>query len=381
VTSFPAPASYTGDDVVEISAHGSQVVLNAIVATAVAAGARLAAPGEFTLREFLNGKVDLPQAEAVADLIEAATPLQAATAFDQLSGTLTSAISAIDADLFDLIARLEASIDFPEEGYHFVEPVEVERRLRSIVGSIESLLTSSARGRLLREGLLISIVGRRNVGKSSLFNALVGAHRAIVTDIAGTTRDLLTEVVDLRGLRVTLVDTAGLGETDDPIEREGILRARETLKVADVILLVCDDEGSWQQSQEVFHRRGRAPVVVVASKTDLPEAWLHDDAVAVSAQTGQGIESLLDRIHQALGGESLAEMPAITNVRHIDLLRRTRDTLREAVNKVEQSGQSLSEEFVLSDLQIARGLLEEVTGQRTADDVLTHIFERFCIGK
>ena len=227
-TYFPGPASYTGDDVVELSAHGSPVVLRAIVTAAIAAGARLAEPGEFTLRAFVNGRIDLMQAEAVADLIDAVTPLQARAAFDQLHGTLTRTIGAIDAALFDLIARLEASVDFPEEGYHFVDP----DALATVAGRAASngrdrLLADAQRGRLVREGLQIAIVGKPNVGKSSLFNALVGASRAIVTDGPGTTRDLVTEVVDLDGLRVTLVDTAGLRETSDSIEAEGVERARQ----------------------------------------------------------------------------------------------------------------------------------------------------------
>src|SRR5438128_5396432 len=240
VTYFPAPASYTGDDVMELSAHGSPVVLRAIVTAAVACGARLAEPGEFTLRAFLNGRIDLMQAEAVADLIAAATPLQARAAFDQLDGTLTRAIAAIDATLFDLIARLEASVDFPDEGYHFVESGALADAIDELRSRTEALLTDARRGRLIREGLQIAIVGEPNVGKSSLFNALVGSSRAIVTDVPGTTRDLITEVVDVDGLRVTLVDTAGLCDTQDPIEIEGVQRSRQAVAVSDLILVVVD---------------------------------------------------------------------------------------------------------------------------------------------
>src|SRR6266850_2360884 len=193
VTYFPSPHSYTGEDVVEVSAHGSPVVLRAIVESAVACGARLAEPGEFTLRAFLNGRIDLMQAEAVADLIDAATPLQARAAFDQLDGTLTRAIAAIDAALFDLVARLEASVDFPEEGYHFVEPGALAAAIDALIARVGALLADARRGRLIREGLQIAIVGEPNVGKSSLFNALVGSARAIVTDVPGTTRDLIRQ--------------------------------------------------------------------------------------------------------------------------------------------------------------------------------------------
>ena len=240
VTCFPAPASYTGEDVVELSAHGSPVVLRAIVSAAIARGARLAEPGEFTLRAFLNGRIDLMQAEAVSDLIDSVTPLQARAAFDQLDGTLTRAIASIDATLFDLIARLEASVDFPEEGYHFVEPGALAGAIDGLLERTAALLADARRGRLIREGLRIAIVGAPNAGKSSLFNALAGASRAIVSEVPGTTRDLVTEVVDIEGLRVTLVDTAGLRETEDLVEVEGVARAQQSMAVADLVLMVED---------------------------------------------------------------------------------------------------------------------------------------------
>jgi tRNA modification GTPase len=210
------------------------------VSAALLSGARLAEPGEFTLRAFLNGRIDLMQAEAVADLIDAVTPLQARTAFDQLQGTLTGVIAGIDAALFDLIARLEASVDFPDEGYHFVEPRAIADAIAGLLDRTAALLAEAGRGRLLREGLLLAIIGKPNVGKSSLFNALVGAARAIVTEVPGTTRDLVTEAIDLGGLRVTLVDTAGVHETTDRVEAEGVTRARRARDVADLTVVLLD---------------------------------------------------------------------------------------------------------------------------------------------
>ncbi len=240
VTFFQAPHSYTGDDVVEIGAHGSPVVLQQLLRAATERGARLAEPGEFTLRAFLNHRIDLVQAEAVADLIDAVTPLQARAAFDQLEGTLTAAIKEIEQRLFDLRARLEASLDFPDEGYHFVDREAVHTEVAALGESVERLLSRAAQGRMIREGAQVAIVGTPNVGKSSLFNALLNANRAIVTDIPGTTRDLLTERLDLRGLSVGLVDTAGIRVPVDRVEEEGIQRARQAAEIADVTVVVID---------------------------------------------------------------------------------------------------------------------------------------------
>lgn len=382
-TSFPAPASYTGDDVVEISAHGNGVLLRAIVTAAIAAGARLAEPGEFTLRAFLNGRLDLPRAEAVADLIDAVTPLQARAAFDQLNGTLTSAIASIESALFDLMARLEASVDFPDEGYHFVDQKAVVSEVDEVIGRIDNLLAASRRGRLVREGVQIAISGRPNAGKSSLFNALVGSHRAIVTDVPGTTRDLVTEVVDLGGLRATLVDTAGLRASDDTIEREGIARARRAIDVSDLILLVCDGSRPWDDDDtEISIQIPENKRLIVSNKSDCAPVWQRADAVRVSALTGDGVEDLVGQIARALDVEPSADAPAITNVRHIALLDRARASLvRARIAAGSEGHAALSEEFVLADLRDAAEALEEVTGRRTPDDLLAHVFQHFCIGK
>jgi tRNA modification GTPase len=380
-TFFPAPHSYTGEDVVELSAHGSPIVLGEIVSAAMSAGARLAEPGEFTLRAFLNGRIDLPQAEAVADLIDAVTPLQARAAFDQLQGTLTEAIGEIDASLFDLIARLEASVDFSEEGYHFVQPSELARALDELISRTASLVAEGRRGRLVREGLHVAIVGKPNVGKSSLFNALVGAPRAIVTEVPGTTRDLVTEVIDLEGLRVTLVDTAGLRPTDDVVEAEGVARARRAQVVADLLIVVVD--GSLpldRRDQEIASQTADYKRVIVSNKSDLgkdPRA----DFLPISATTGAGLDALRAGMARALDVELLSDPPAITNVRHIALVERAHDALSRARSAAGADGDTLSEEFVLADLQDARAAFEEISGRRTPEDVLAHIFSRFCVGK
>ena len=395
VTAFPAPRSYTGEDVVEISAHGSPVVLSAILRRAIEAGARLAEPGEFTLRAFLNGKLDLIQAEAVADLIDAVTPLQARAAFDQLEGTLTAAIGAIETALFDVVARLEASLDFPDEGYHFVAPQEAQHSLARVIEDIDTLLAQAERGRLIREGAQVAIVGAPNVGKSSLFNALLNANRAIVTAIPGTTRDLLTERADIGGLSLALIDTAGVRETADIVEQEGVSRARDTLRVADLVLVLLDrsrelsDDDRALLAETAAQRR-----VIVINKCDLPSTWdqAHlrdlitgegnegsDPVAAISAITGAGLEDLIAAIARALSAEETQrDRPAVTNLRHTMLLHRARTALVLATSALEGS---ISEEFPLLDLQEAGHALQEITGRRTSDDLLRHIFQNFCIGK
>lgn len=393
ITFFPNPHSYTGEDVIEISAHGSPVVLDTILRRAMDAGARLAEPGEFTFRAFLNGKLDLIQAEAVADLIEAVTPLQARAAFDQLEGTLTTAIATIESGLFELAARLEASLDFPDEGYHFIEPGAVGDAIDGVVSQVSDLLTTAARGRLLREGAQVAIVGAPNVGKSSLFNALLNANRAIVTPVPGTTRDLLTERADIRGMSIALVDTAGIRESTDIVEREGVSRARQAVSVADLLLVVLDHSRAINdEDRAILETTASRPRLIVQNKIDL-SAFAREqfsascgetgrEAVPVSALTGGGLDTLTDRIAETLGsaGEQ-RDQPRVTNIRHITLLERAHDALTRARDAVRASHGTLPEEFVLADLQEAAGHLQEITGKRTTDDLLRHIFERFCIGK
>ena len=404
VTFFPSPHSYTGDDVIEISAHGSPVVLRAIVAAAMARGARLANPGEFTFRAFLNGRLDLVQAEAVADLVDAVTPLQARVAFDQLEGTLTSRLRAMDAELLELIAPLEASLDFPDEGYHFVQRAETSAAIRRTLDALERLLADARRGRVIREGLTVAIVGSPNAGKSSLFNRLVGASRAIVTDVAGTTRDLLTERVDVAGIPFTLVDTAGLRlTTRDAIEAEGIARARQAADAADVLLVVVDRSRPLSgEDESLLAETATRRHIVVVSKCDLPEVW-HPASlierpdppstggqvsgslvvgarplVEVSALTDEGVDALRDALIAATDVEPLRDGAAVANQRHVALLDRARAALERAAGA---AASGVAEECVLADLHEARAAFDDITGVRPQDEVLTLIFARFCIGK
>ena len=384
-TFFPSPRSYTGQDTVEISGHGSPVALHAIVEQVIAAGARLAQPGEFTLRAFLNGKRDLVQAEAVADLIAAVTPLQARTAFDQLEGTLTERIGQLDAVLYDLIARLEASIDFPDEGYHFIAGEEIATAIKGVIATLDQLLADARRGRMIREGAQVVIVGRPNVGKSSLFNALLGTDRAIVTAIPGTTRDLVTERVDIEGLAVTLVDTAGVRDTLDVIEREGVARGDRARSVADLVVVVLDaSEPVTPADVGLLERTTDRARVIVMNKADMageadPHQAVPSTAVRTIATRAGGVDPLRTAIANALtGGEPRRDTAAISNTRHIELLRSARRDLAAAADA---AAGSIPEEFVLADLQAARQRFDELVGRRTSEDLLAHIFERFCIGK
>jgi tRNA modification GTPase len=390
VTCFPGPQSSTGEDCAEISAHGSPVVLASILHASIHAGARLAEPGEFSLRGFLNGKRDLVQAEAVADLVEAVTPLQARAAFDQLQGTLTRAIAEIESNLFHLVARLEASLDFPDEGYHFIEAAAVREELEGVLRQLEILLADAARGRLVREGALVTLVGAPNVGKSSLFNALLNTNRAIVTPVPGTTRDLLTERLDLRGLALSLVDTAGLRPTDDAIEQEGVRRAEGSLAVADLILAVLDRSRPIDDDDvRVLASTSARSRVIVVNKTDLPAAWSEapravgsSPVVEISAHTGAGMDRLVDQVVGTLSHtESWRDAPLVTNVRHVTLLQRAREALTRSIGSLLSEGGAVPEEFLLADLQEALDSLQTVTGRRSSEDLLRHIFERFCIGK
>ncbi len=387
VVAFPAPHSYTGEDVAEISAHGNPVILDGIVRAAMRAGARLAAPGEFTLRAFLNGKRDLLQAEAVADLIDAVTPAQARVACDQLDGTLTTRMAAIDASLFAVLARLEASLDFPDEGYHFIDPGEVAAAVEGVVQQIEALLAEAARGRMLREGATVVIAGRPNVGKSCLFNALLGVDRAIVTAVPGTTRDLVTERADIEGLAVTLVDTAGTHDTADLVEREGVARSVQARTAASLILAVVDQsEPPTDDDRRMLDQTRGLRRVLVKNKADCADRFgaldgegIEGAVVAVSATTGAGLEQLRGAVARALiGSDLLRDTPAISNARHIALLEEARSSLQRAHASARAGA---SEEFVAADLQHARARFDEIVGKRTSEDVLRHIFERFCIGK
>jgi tRNA modification GTPase len=387
VTYFAKPHSYTTDDIIEIAAHGSPVVLRHIVEMAIARGARLAEPGEFTLRAFLNGRIDLTQAEAVRDLIESQTLYQAQIASQQLDGALSRRIQPIKQQLVDLIATLEAGVDFAEDDVAVLPGEQVQRRIADIRVPLEALAASFAFGKLVHEGLMLAIVGRPNVGKSSLFNRLVERERAIVTATPGTTRDLVSETVAIAGIPIRLVDTAGIRQAQDEAELIGIQKSREALADADLVLIVTDaSQPHHEEDQKLVALVESRRAILVENKADLivesqkKSAASEFPSVHTSAVTGEGIELLRHEILRQIGGEASPALASgfLTNARHQGLVTLSLTSLDAATIAV---GTHVPHEMLLLDLYNALRPLDEITGATTADDILNLIFSRFCIGK
>jgi tRNA modification GTPase len=400
VTFFGAPNSYTAEDLVEIAAHGSPVVLDLLLRRALELGARLAEPGEFTQRAFLSGRLDLTQAEAVRDLIDAQTLTQARQAASQMGGALSRRAAPAKQSLVDLIALLEAGIDFAEDDVDVTPEREIARRIGELTPPLIALEASFARGRIVHDGLTLAIVGRPNAGKSSLFNRLVERDRAIVTATPGTTRDLVTERISIGGIPIELVDTAGLREGHEEAEQLGIARSREALADAELVLVVLD---ATQPLNEEEHRllaavEGR-PALVAINKSDLlasskadppqlqnglPVTFAGESAIdgltalATSALTGEGIPGLRDRILALATGGAAAEPGMLTNLRQHQAVTTALAALADAA-KANASG--IPHEMVLLDLYRALWALDSLTGQTTPDDILNLIFSTFCIGK
>ena len=386
VTFFAKPHSYTADDVVEISAHGSPVVLRHIVELATARGARLAEPGEFTMRAFLNGRIDLTQAEAVRDLIESQTLYQAKVAAQQLEGALSKRLQPIKKKLVDLVAVMEAGIDFAEDDVAVLPGREILSRIEEVGAQLEQLRASFAYGKIVHEGLTLAIVGRPNVGKSSLFNRLVERERAIVTATPGTTRDLVTETVALGGIPIRLVDTAGIRHATEEAESIGIRKSREALSEADLVLVVLDStRGISAEDQELLDAACIRRAIAVANKSDLaPDAALAIDGLTIfktSAITGSGIADLRAAILEQVSGAAARgehETGFLTNVRHQRLVEESLASLQAAAHAVKNN---IPHEMIMLDLYGALRPLDAITGETTTDDILNLIFSSFCIGK
>lgn len=382
-TWFAAPRSYTAEDVVEIACHGAPVVLRFCVEQACRHGARLAEPGEFTLRAFVHGRIDLPQAEAVRDLIDATTLYQARVAARQVEGSVARLLTPLKSQLLELIALLEAGIDFAEDDISVAPASEILRRLAPLTAGVERLVHSFSYGRLVHDGVSLAIVGRPNVGKSSLFNRLLEQDRAIVTDIPGTTRDLVSETVSLAGVPIRFVDTAGIRAGSDLVESLGIERSLQAMADADLTLVVIDGSTPLIAGDEEILRRAAAQGrhIVVANKADLPKvATTPVTAIPVSAATGEGLDHLRQAVLNAIGHAAQAEheFAFITSLRQEQLLAECAGALRSARLAVEEH---IPHEMLLLDLYAALHPLDAVTGKTTADDILNRIFSTFCIGK
>jgi len=418
LTVFRGPHSYTGDDVVEISAHGSPYILDQILKACVKNGARLAGPGEFTERAFLAGKIDLTQAEAVADLIRAKTDQAHAASLAQLDGQLSVKVRALRDALLPLLAHIEVGLDHSDEDHDFLSRNGLIEKCRGVQGEIEALLASARVGKILREGVRVALVGRPNVGKSSLLNALLKEERAIVAPIPGTTRDTLEENVSWEGLPVVLTDTAGVrDDSQDPVERLGMERTRKALRAADIVLCVFDASQSLsEEDYELIEQCTSKPHLLVANKIDLadqlrltpvpspdgrgvkvngqatlshrervtPREWrgvrLLSPVIEVSAKTGEGLDNLVQKVKQlSLDGQgSSSEMRWMLNVRHQTALTRARDALTQAVLAAQKDA---FEECVALELHTALGALGEIIGETATEDLLDQIFSKFCIGK
>jgi tRNA modification GTPase len=387
---FAKPYSYTTDDVIEISAHGSPVGLRHIVELCTAAGARLAEPGEFTRRAFLNGRIDLTQAEAVRDLIESQTLYQAKVAAQQLDGALSRRLQPIKQKLVELIALLEAGIDFAEDDVSVLADAKILDHIRAMRAPLEQLNAGFAYGKIVHEGLTLAIVGRPNVGKSSLFNRLVERERAIVTATPGTTRDLVTETVAIGGIPVRLVDTAGIRQALDEAESIGIRKSMEALVDADLVLVVLDASAERaKEDDELLEQATQRPAIVIGNKCDLNrEAKIPTSGkggqkwgppIFTSALTGEGLTELRAEILKQLGGDAgVRETGFLTNVRHAGLIKDSLSALDAAETAVSSR---VPHEMLLLDLYNALRPLDAITGATTTDDILNLIFSRFCIGK
>ena len=393
---FPAPQSYTGEDVLELQAHGGPVVLQLLLARCLEAGAdvlstglRIARPGEFTERAFLNDKLDLAQAEAVADLIEASTEAAARSAARSLDGAFSARIDALSAELIELRTLVEATLDFPGEEIDFLEAADARGRLARTTASVDAVLARARQGALLRDGIRVVIAGQPNVGKSSLLNALAGAELAIVTATPGTTRDKVAQTIQIEGVPVHVVDTAGLREATEEVERIGVERSWAEIEGADATLFLHDLTRRGETDYDAAEREiaARLPVrqaadgrlLHVFNKVDAVAEASIDDGVAISAITGRGLDALRRRLLELAGWQAVPEGLFIARARHVDALRRTRLHLDLAAAHAGAGNAAL--ELLAEELRLAHDALVEITGAFTPDDLLGAIFGRFCIGK
>ncbi|MGH7795918.1 MAG: tRNA uridine-5-carboxymethylaminomethyl(34) synthesis GTPase MnmE [Candidatus Binatia bacterium] len=388
LTIMREPRSYTGEDVVELHCHGGAFLVRQILGLVLRQGARQAEPGEFTRRAFLNGRLDLTQAEGVLDLIRARTAKSAGLALDQVGGALSHWVVELREELFDIVVQVEAAIDFPEEEIELLRRQELIGKIQSLAKKINDISGTYDWGKLFRDGATVCICGRPNVGKSSLLNALLGEDRVIVTPVAGTTRDVIEESISLDGLPLVLWDTAGIRESDDQIERMGVDLSRQYVAKSDAALVVIDgSQELTREDQALFVDIGQRRILIVVNKSDLPRKLAADELPrlaggseirSVSARTGEGIPELKKSLRDLLIGSEVDAPVVITNLRHRSALQRSEASLARAATSL---GESYAPEFVAMDLNEARSVLEEIIGAIQNDNILERIFTNFCIGK
>lgn len=382
VSVFRAPNSYTGENSVEISTHGSSLIVEKIIALLLEHDTRLAEPGEFTKRAFLNGKLDLVQAEAVADIINSRTDASLRGARNQLDGLLSQKVDSLRELLISTSSLIELELDFAEEDLEFVSIKEVLHNISVIKEELGRLLESYSFGRIIRDGVNVALVGKPNVGKSSLLNYLLKEARAIVSEVPGTTRDIIREELSIDGILFRLFDTAGMRSTEDMIEKEGVLRSRQAIKNADVVILLDDATVDFSSDllKEVLNLTDSKRILKVANKVDLKRHNQQQYDLGISAKTGEGIDVLFNKLKEkSLGSQSYSEKSAIvSNLRHFQALRKAKDCLVDAERSIKEK---LTGEFIATDLRNAESSLGEIIGKVTSDDILNNIFSKFCIGK
>ncbi len=387
---FPAPHSYTGEDVLELQAHGGPVVLQLLLARCLQAlpGSRVAQPGEFTERAFLNDKIDLAQAEAIADLIDASTEVAARSAARSMSGEFSNAVNALLGQLIHLRMLVEATLDFPEEDIDFLQKADAKGQLVGLQATLATVLRNAQQGSILREGIKVVIAGQPNAGKSSLLNALAGAELAIVTPIAGTTRDKVTQLIQIDGVPLHVVDTAGLREAHDEVEKIGVERAWSEIQSADAVLFL-HDLTQQNATEYIAADAGiqAALVLKLPPKTPIIDVWNKSDAapppgragVVISAKTGHGLQALREQLLHTVGWQSAPEGLFMARERHVRALAQVDEQLAKAADQLGAANPAL--DLLAEDLRQAQLHLSEITGQFTPDDLLGEIFSRFCIGK